>query len=65
MNKIEMWLNSQLVTYQMQRSGRVHPKDVIDALKGSLKGWQSAYGENGTENLEWCDKCGWYCECGK
>ncbi len=65
MNEIEMWLNAELAMYQMKRGGRVHPKDVIEALKGSLKSWQYWYGENGTENLEWCEKCGWYCECGK
>ena len=65
MNDVQMWLQAELAKYQMRRNGRVPPKDVIQALSGALKNWQFFYGENGTENLEWCDKCGWYCECGK
>ena len=65
MNNIEMWINAKLAEYQMVKAGRVHPKDVIAGLKGSLKYWQDCYGKDGTENLEWCDYCGWYCECGK
>ena len=65
MNDVQLWLQAELAKYQMARYGRVHPKDVVEALAGALESWRFFYGEDGTENLEWCDKCGWYCECGK
>ncbi len=64
MNETAIALGVFLFWYQRSHGGEVHPKDVIEALEGTLKEWKFWYGEKG-EKAQWCPMCGFFCECKK
>jgi len=66
MNDFACHMGKIIFEYQRRHEGRgnAHPHEIIKGLEQTLKEAKFWY-DKPEEELEYCDYCGYYCECDK